>query len=132
MKGCIQCGIKKERWSKKYCSNVCQWQYQYEEYIAHWKQGKVVQTKNISRYLKRFLIEKYEERCSVCGWDKKHPLTHNVPLEVDHIDGNSGNNIGSNLRLICANCHSLTINFKNFNKGKGRKWRIAQIEIRKK
>lgn len=65
---------------------------------------------------------------SVCGWNKINPVTKVVPLEIDHIDGNSENNKEENLRLICPNCHSLTSSFRNLNKGKGRGWRLAYIE----
>lgn len=43
-----------------------------------------------------------------------------IPLEIDHIDGNSENNSEENLRLICPNCHSLTATYKGANRGKGR------------
>lgn len=43
-----------------------------------------------------------------------------IPLELDHIDGNSENNAEENLRLICPNCHALTPTYKNKNKGSGR------------
>lgn len=68
-------------------------------------------------------MEKNGEQCSFCGWHKKHPTTGNVPLEIDHVDGNAENNQEKNLRLLCPNCHSLTPSFRNLNKNKGRVWR---------
>ncbi len=69
------------------------------------------------------MIERDGEKCSVCGWKKKHPITLRVPLEVDHVDGNADNNVNSNLQLLCPNCHSLTLLYRNLNKGNGRSWR---------
>ena len=46
--------------------------------------------------------------------------TNTLPLEIDHIDGNSENNSEENLRLICPNCHSLTANYRGANRGNGR------------
>ena len=40
-------------------------------------------------------------------------LNNPIPLELDHIDGNHKNNVLSNLRLLCPNCHSLTPTFRN-------------------
>lgn len=128
MKICEYC--KKTLLSRKqvkFCSNKCQMDNRYEKYIISWKNeistnnSKI--TKNLSRHLRRYLLNKYNNKCSKCGWNKKHPITGNVPLEVDHIDGNSSNNIEKNLQLICPNCHSLTSHFRNLNKGNGRKWR---------
>lgn len=125
---CTYCGNKPYRASYKYCSNRCQLEYQYSEYIKKWKLGLVdggrgIKTRNISGHLKRYFLEKYGDKCSRCGWSERHPQTNKVPLELDHIDGDSENNAENNLRLLCPNCHSLTPSFKNLNKGNGRGWR---------
>lgn len=56
--------------------------------------------------------------CSECGidtWNGKK-----IPLELDHINGDSKDNSVENLRLLCPNCHSLTDTWrgKNINTGK--------------
>lgn len=128
MSKCKVCKKETARASYVYCSNVCQVKFQYQKYINDWKKGHVsgergVHTKNISRHLKKYIVEKYGEQCILCGWSEKHPVTGNVPLEVDHIDGCAENNTEKNLRLLCPNCHSLTPSFRNLNKSKGRVWR---------
>ncbi|MDO8515289.1 MAG: HNH endonuclease signature motif containing protein [bacterium] len=82
-----------------------------------------VSTKNLSEHLKRYLTEKQGAYCFLCKWAERNPVTKKVPLEVDHINGDSEDNDENNLRLICPNCHSLSPNFRNLNKGKGRLWR---------
>jgi hypothetical protein len=47
-------------------------------------------------------------------------LGKQVPLQLDHIDGNSSNNMPDNLRNLCPNCHALCLTSKGHNKGKGR------------
>jgi len=124
MNSCLECGKKVHTYAIKYCSNKCQKEYQYKKYIEDWKKDAIVQaTKNISKHIKRYLFEKYNSRCIICKWGKKHPVTNKIPLEVDHIDGDANNNSENNLKLLCPNCHSLTTNFRNLNKGKGRNWR---------
>ncbi len=129
---CTGCKIElKNRHNIRFCSNRCQKEHDFAVFISAWRSGLVngttgVRTKTLSAHIRRYLREKHDNKCSMCGWDKQHPLTNTVPLEIDHIDGNSENNMENNLQLLCPNCHSLTSTYKNLNKGKGRKWRMEK------
>lgn len=125
---CIQCGNVPKKSSYKFCSNKCQLDYQFVRFIDKWQRGEVnggrgINARATSRHIRRYMLEKYGNKCTICGWCEQNPTTKNVPLEIDHIDGNSENNLEKNLRLLCPNCHSLTPSFRNLNKGKGGEWR---------
>ena len=126
---CLGCGksfIKKTNSFGKYCSIKCQRDYEHYEWIKRWKNGEetgIVGQYGISSHLRRFLFEKYNSKCSICGWGETNPHTGTIPLEVEHIDGNYQNNSEDNLTLLCPNCHSLTSTYKGANKGNGRKER---------
>lgn len=120
---CPMCGKEPARSYYKYCSNACQQKYQYQQYIASWKSGKVSglqSTGIVSIPIKRYLREKFGDKCCFCGWSKINQKTGKVPLVADHIDGNWRNNTESNLRLICPNCDALLPTFSALNKGNGR------------
>lgn len=129
---CVGCGTQLFiRHKIKFCSNKCQCNFEYKTNIDLWKKGKLnggvgINARNLAAWLRKYLIEKYNNKCSICGWNEKHPVTGVVPLEVDHIDGNSENNQEKNLRLLCPNCHALTPFYKNLNKGRGRQWRTRK------
>lgn len=95
----------------------------YLNYINRWKCGEESGMRGrtgISRHIRRYLFDRFDNKCCKCGWGKTNPTTNSVPLEVDHIDGDHTNNNESNLELLCPNCHSLTPTYKSLNKGKGR------------
>ncbi len=120
---CMTCGKASARTTYKYCSNVCQMAYQRQELIEKWKSGKETGLSSmgmVNLHVKRYLREKYQNRCCVCGWSEINPKTGKVPLVADHIDGNWRNNVESNLRLICPNCDSLSPTHAALNKGNGR------------
>lgn len=128
MRICLNCHVPLKKYSLKYCCNRCQSDHKYQNYIESWKKGNESGSrgntaKNISRYIVRFLLDKYESKCARCDWDTVSLYTKRVPLEIEHIDGNSENNDETNLILLCPNCHSLTSTYKGLNKGNGRLWR---------
>jgi len=45
-------------------------------------------------------------KCEECGWAKKSN-DGRLPVELDHINGDSKDNRLENLRILCPNCHSL-------------------------
>jgi hypothetical protein len=55
-------------------------------------------------------------KCEECGW-AKISSDGRIPLELDHINGDSSDNRIINLRILCPNCHSL----KPTHRGRNRK-----------
>lgn len=76
----------------------------------------VTQTSN---HIKKYMLMKHDYKCSICKWNQINKYTNTLPLELEHIDGDSTNNKESNLTILCPNCHSLTSTSKGANKGKG-------------
>lgn len=107
----------------KFCSTKCQSLYEYNEYINRWKNGLETGIRgkcDISNHIRRYLFEKYNCSCEICGWGKKNEYTNKIPLQIHHVDGNCINNTEDNLMLLCPNCHSLTNTFGNLNKNSKR------------
>jgi len=125
MKLCKSCG-KQISNRNIYCDNKCQASFQYKTYIEKWKEGLedgMSGQTSISSHIKKYIFEKYNSKCCKCGWNKTNPHTGNIPLEVEHVDGNHKNNLEENLKLLCPSCHSLTATYKGANRGNGREAR---------
>lgn len=128
MKLCLNCSKKLTGNKTKYCSPTCQNEYQRNEYIKRWKNSEetgIIGKKvfELSDKVRNYLFEKYNSKCTKCGWSQTNQATGKVPLQVEHVDGNWENCAESNLTLLCPNCHSLTSTFMALNKGNGRKFR---------
>jgi hypothetical protein len=63
----------------------------------------------------RLIKDRYfEYRCYSCNLSEW--LGSPIPLELEHIDGNSSNHLLENLTLLCPNCHALTPTYRGRNK----------------
>ncbi|MBI4033546.1 endonuclease [Candidatus Saccharibacteria bacterium] len=84
----------------------------------------------VSGHVKRYLREKFGNKCCLCGWAGVNVITGQVPLVADHIDGNWRNNVDSNLRLVCPNCDSISATYAGLNRGNGRKQRELSKRVK--
>lgn len=123
---CLNCNkeCKEDNYRKKnkYCSNKCQLEFQTKEKIKNWLETGIVNRVGTPSWLKEYILNKQGGRCLHCGIDswQNRPLV----LELEHIDGNSENNLENNLCCLCPNCHSQTSTYKAKNMGNGRKARL--------
>ena len=111
----------KNRLEKTYCDQECKTKYIREHTFQKMLKGEI----HSRCTLRRTLIYKFGnicDKCSITEWQ-------GVPicLEVDHKDGNPGNDAYENIWKICPNCHSTTKSWKGRNKGNGRKARGLPI-----
>lgn len=109
-KNCKFCGLICNRPEKIYCNRSCQAEYQTRQKIESGKYGH--------RLAKSYLLKKRGICCEICRFTKWNE--EDIPLILDHIDGNHENNQFSNLRLVCGNCDMQLPTYKNRNKGNGR------------
>lgn len=118
-KYCLNCGKELIKGQGKYCSNNCQQEYQNKQKILEWKNGTfngMSGKYGLSKVIRKYLLEKVNYSCELCGWNKINPITGKSPLEIHHIDGDYTNNKEENLQVLCPNCHSLTPTYKALNK----------------
>ena len=120
-KYCEHCGkeLTSKQKNNRFCSYECANASKKDAKIQEWKQGKhngLNGTSQLAAFVRKYMLEKADYKCSKCGWHEVNPTTGLIPLEVHHKDGNYRNNIEDNLEVLCPNCHSLTPNFKALNK----------------
>jgi hypothetical protein len=126
---CLNCNKELKGKNKTYCNNKCNGEYIRKLSIEKWKNGELKGigiSGKMNTYLREYLFQKFENKCFKCGWCEINEFTKKIPLEVEHIDGNSENNKEENLTLLCPNCHSLTSTYKGANRGNGRHNRMIR------
>lgn len=122
-KECSYCGTTHRGRGENYCSTQCQNDAQRMNKVKLWLEGNHngMRGKTATvNWIKWYLIKERGEKCEMCGWSEINPHTGNIPIELEHKDGDFTNNDINNLQLLCPNCHSLTPTYKSLNKGKGR------------
>lgn len=130
---CQICGKLVDNLRSTFCSNVCQNESQYRSFIERWRLGQEIGNKSsgrtlqVSSHIRRYLREKFGDRCTKCGWAERHPTTKRIPLNVEHINGDPFDSSEGNLTLLCPNCHSLTVTFGILNRGRGRTSRHGAV-----
>lgn len=81
---------------------------QLQEYLNNERKIQSISLKR--RLLNEKIFEPICSSCKLTEW-----LGQNIPLELDHINGNNQDNTLSNLRLLCPNCHAQTPNYRGKN-----------------
>ena len=118
---CKMCDVEFEHSyssTNQYCSLQCQKDYEWARRKEIVKEGK-----GTSNNVKRYLLETTGHKCNKC--DNTEWNGQPIPIELEHIDGNSDNNNLDNVELLCPNCHAQTPTYKGKNKGNGR-WKRRQ------
>lgn len=120
-KFCPICGQLIKNKHSLYCSIECYQKALFNKKIEEWKNNpQNFKSVNFSDTIRKYLLEKYDNKCQKCGWGELNPFTNKVPLQIHHKDGDCTNNNENNLELLCPNCHSLTENFGSLNKNSKR------------
>lgn len=118
---CLMCSKPTSGYQNIYCSNKCRGDHQSQLHEA-----KILSDENVGwKSIREYLIHTVGS-CQCCGikkWNDK-PLS----FECDHIDGDRSNNVLSNAKLLCPNCHSQTDTYraKNVNNPKGKETRAKR------
>lgn len=122
---CLNCGKEFEHSSSsmnKFCSIKCKAEYDYLDRVKRWKNGEIFKkgATETPSFIKKYLMDKFGNKCQICGWGETNSYTGKIPLHIHHIDGDCTNNKEENLQLLCPNCHSLTENYGSLNKNSSR------------
>lgn len=127
---CLNCGkeyLAEKNKKRIFCSMECSTEYKKKQIIEEWIKTGTGKISSGSKTIREYIADKQENKCAICGieneWNGKYLI-----FILDHIDGNSNNNLPNNLRLVCSNCDSQLDTYKFKNKGSGRFYRRKRFK----
>ena len=115
---CLYCGKELQPIQRSFCCHEHQILYRYEQYIERWKKGEENGLKGkygISEFVRKYIFQKNNNKCEVCGENYINPHTGLSVLQIHHKDGDCTNNKEENLQLLCPTHHAMTENFGRRN-----------------
>jgi hypothetical protein len=125
LKDCI--GVCSRQISARSRSDYCSTDCKHISLLRDWWHKDWVPTnQEFPAFLRDILIIK---GCSLCGWNKTNIMTGKGTCQIDHINGNPSDHSFDNIRVLCPNCHSLTMNYGALNKGNGRTHRRRNVDV---
>lgn len=116
VKTCAYCGGVKRGPIGRYCSVTCHQAHLFSELFARFLAGYEIQ--GTPKLFRRLVLHRDGHICANCQLTEWQGAA--IPLELEHVDGNSANNAANNLKMLCPNCHAQTLTYKSKNKGNGR------------
>lgn len=116
---CVECGEKTN--NPKYCSIECFHKNRWTLLKNSIDKKDLRKSIKGNKQIKRYLSEIRGRKCEIC--ETEEWMGKEVPLILDHINGNSDDNSIENLRLVCGNCDMQLPTYKAKNRGNGRHYR---------
>lgn len=125
---CRNCDSSIDKRTNTYCNSKCFGEYKNKQLIQKWINDplSVYTADGLPSSIREYLIKQANYTCSECPWDKFHPTTGKSLLHIDHINGDAMDNRPENLRVVCPNCHSLSLYSGSLNAGNGKRKRSSK------
>jgi predicted nucleic acid-binding Zn ribbon protein len=79
---CLNCGKEITR-GRHFCDNTCYAEYERKQYVERWKRGEetgIIGEDGIATAVRKYMFEKNNNSCEICGWHEVNPYTGLVPL----------------------------------------------------
>lgn len=113
-----------------FCSSQCNANYKQSQTYVKIENGTYSVNHYDQKVMREYLIKTRGRKCEQCNNSNWQGTPIN--LTVEHTDGNWNNNLLTNVKLLCWNCHSMTSTFGKKNKNGMRKKRTSIYQLGKK